>query len=1049
MKKNLLNKLWLRVGMIVAIMTTALSGTAWAETTYKLQQVTSVEAGGLYVFEQSSRVMNNTCASSALQTTDSYSTSGLTGTETYVWTLEVATGGFYMKNTNGTGNYPYLNNTSRTNVSFGTSGSSVWSFTFQTDNTVLIQNTSSSNRYLGYNNTTDYAYKAYATSDMSYLHAIKVYQLVEEGGTLPTTYTITFDAGDGTFVGSADFPNTLNSKEAGTYTLPSATRDGYTFDGWLTTGSTEPVNGSYIVSGDVDFTAQYTENAIPTPIGDLTIDFESAASTYTDWTFASMESQQTGSITAHGGTYYGTTGGKATASIATKAKVATPNTLTCYVSKQTANTTSSTWYIQVSEDGTTWTNVASQSATSMSKGTWVEFTADLTSYNDVYVRVYYSGSTAVRNIDDLTLTTSAKPIITADNVSIAYNETSGSTTYTITNPAADGILSVPNNGNIPDWISEITYPVNTNIVTIYCSENTSTTERSATITLVYTYNGTETVTKEITVTQAGNPNGPGTENNPYTVAQALAAPTASGVYVTGIISTITEVSTEHGNATYRISDDGTTNNEMIIYRGKYLENAAFTSADQIHVGDVVVVTGNLSVYNEVNQLAQGNHIVSIASTSATPIINAADVTLAYNATSGEIAYTITNPADGVTLDATTDADWISNIVVTADKVTFSTTANETGSVRTATFTLAYTGATDKTITVTQEKLVVNGNYTLATFITSGKKYVIASGAEGTVQVMGDQNSNNRGAVEATITNSVLTVSDDCEFVIESVTGGYSIYDEDVPGYLYAAGSDKNYLRTQAENNVDGIWTITFITDGDEAGSASVVAAGSSNRNVMQYNPNTSNNNPLFSCYASASQSPVYLFEKVESQTVKVTSARYATFVAAADLEIPANVEVFAVTVNDGAASAHLNPISGGIPAGEAVLVRANADTYEFPYTSETVAPITNNDLKASTVAFNPTAENTIYCLANKSNGIGFYPVATSVLIPAGKAYLNLSAVGGVKAFYGFEEEDPTGISNLNANVNANEGAIYNLSGQMVNGKLPKGIYIVNGKKILK
>jgi len=32
MKQNLFNKLWLRVGMIVAIMTTALSGTAWAES---------------------------------------------------------------------------------------------------------------------------------------------------------------------------------------------------------------------------------------------------------------------------------------------------------------------------------------------------------------------------------------------------------------------------------------------------------------------------------------------------------------------------------------------------------------------------------------------------------------------------------------------------------------------------------------------------------------------------------------------------------------------------------------------------------------------------------------------------------------------------------------------------------------------------------------------------------------------------------------------------------------------------------------------------------
>ena len=47
----------------------------------------------------------------------------------------------------------------------------------------------------------------------------------------------------------------------------------------------------------------------------LTIDFESATTVYSDWTFTNMTSLQTGSITAHGGTNYGTTGGKTTASI--------------------------------------------------------------------------------------------------------------------------------------------------------------------------------------------------------------------------------------------------------------------------------------------------------------------------------------------------------------------------------------------------------------------------------------------------------------------------------------------------------------------------------------------------------------------------------------------------------------------------------------------------------------------------------------------------------------------------------------------------------------
>ena len=35
---------------------------------------------------------------------------------------------------------------------------------------------------------------------------------------------------------------------------------------------------------------------------ELSIDFENAADSYADWTFVNMTSQQTGTITAHGGT---------------------------------------------------------------------------------------------------------------------------------------------------------------------------------------------------------------------------------------------------------------------------------------------------------------------------------------------------------------------------------------------------------------------------------------------------------------------------------------------------------------------------------------------------------------------------------------------------------------------------------------------------------------------------------------------------------------------------------------------------------------------------
>ena len=158
----------------------------WADTVYKLTQVTSVAAGGLYVFEQAGHVMNNSVSSSsnALQTTTSYKYSGLTGTESYVWTLETAKeGGFYLKNVSLSSSQ-YLKNSSSTDISFDNkSNSSKWKFDF-TDGVALISNKSNSNRFLGFMNSTTYVYKAYDTSYLNsnpspYPHAITVYRLVE------------------------------------------------------------------------------------------------------------------------------------------------------------------------------------------------------------------------------------------------------------------------------------------------------------------------------------------------------------------------------------------------------------------------------------------------------------------------------------------------------------------------------------------------------------------------------------------------------------------------------------------------------------------------------------------------------------------------------------------------------------------------------------------------------------------------------------------------------------------------------------------------------
>lgn len=134
----------------------------------------------------------------------------------------------------------------------------------------------------------------------------------------------------------------------------------------------------------------------------LSVDFEKELGTYTDWTFNNIAKSQV--IGAHTGTSYGNTNGKTTAYVQTKNKIESPQQITFFISKESDNAKTANWKIQVSTNGTNWTDVKTVDAKSMDKGVWNEATQNLGKYSDVYVRVYYQGNTAKRCIDDITLT---------------------------------------------------------------------------------------------------------------------------------------------------------------------------------------------------------------------------------------------------------------------------------------------------------------------------------------------------------------------------------------------------------------------------------------------------------------------------------------------------------------------------------------------------------------------------------------------------------------------------------------------------------------------
>ena len=119
----------------------------------------------------------------------------------------------------------------------------------------------------------------------------------------------------------------------------------------------------------------------------------------------------------------------------------------------------------------------------------------------------------------------------------------------------------------------------------------------------------------------------GSSSQPYTVAEAMAAidgtdPLAkANVYVSGIISQIDTLNPDN-SITYWISDDGTTTNQLQVYKGKGLNGNVFEAVDDIEAGATVKVNGTLKKYDDIYEFNSGSQLITYSAPTITTRINA-------------------------------------------------------------------------------------------------------------------------------------------------------------------------------------------------------------------------------------------------------------------------------------------------------------------------------------------------------------------------------------------------------------------------------------------
>ena len=109
----------------------------------------------------------------------------------------------------------------------------------------------------------------------------------------------------------------------------------------------------------------------------------------------------------------------------------------------------------------------------------------------------------------------------------------------------------------------------------------------------------------------------GTEADPYSVADArnlidYGESYPEGVYATGIVCRASTGLYNNKYLSYYISADGLTESDQLeAYNGLGINGADFTSVDDVQVGDIVVIYGNLTKYNSTYEFNAGNQLVSL------------------------------------------------------------------------------------------------------------------------------------------------------------------------------------------------------------------------------------------------------------------------------------------------------------------------------------------------------------------------------------------------------------------------------------------------------
>ncbi len=330
----------------------------------------------------------------------------------------------------------------------------------------------------------------------------------------------------------------------------------------------------------------------------------------------------------------------------------------------------------------------------------------------------------------------------------------------------------------------------------------------------------------------------------------------------------------------------------------------------------------------------------------------------------------------------------------------------------------------------------------------------------------------RLAANATYQNSTLNgIADDLWRMVGNPFDGFKIMNKSGKCLVKAAsGNGATYTDASATAS-DNLWKVYGgdiigepgnITDANKEelkAKAFVLRHSTVDEGDNYLNPGGIGSGTSIGVYYKKSNGSCFLFLEPEfTVNLNTTDNLVASF---ATLALPFDFKVASSNTNDaklysGAYNAStgtldMTAVEGVVPASAGVVIKSDSKATNIVLTANaksTATALTGNQLVGTTeeIAFSELTDKLVFGVTTQ-NHVGFYTAGGSAALPANRAYLPTSVLGGEKAVAMNFGGNVTGI---NAVVKADKAnaAIYDLTGRRVTRTVKGGLYIQNGSKFV-